>query len=70
MLLKHLLWLDLNGQIHYWHMTSGMHLGISKEQNNSVHAIDFHPTGARFATGGRDFKVISKYTTRIVYSVS
>ncbi|CAM6121070.1 unnamed protein product [Calypogeia fissa] len=48
---------DLNGQIHYWHMTSGMHLGISKEPNNSVYAIDFHPTGARFATGGHDFKV-------------
>lgn len=52
-----LLVLDLSGQIHYWHMTSGMHLGTSKEHDNSIYTIDYHPAGVKYATSGSDCKV-------------
>ncbi|BFI39792.1 hypothetical protein MPTK2_7g03200 [Marchantia polymorpha subsp. ruderalis] len=48
---------DLSGQIHYWHMTSGMHLGTSKEHDNSIYTIDYHPAGVKYATSGSDCKV-------------
>ncbi|CAK9211232.1 unnamed protein product [Sphagnum troendelagicum] len=48
---------DTNGQIHHWHATSEMHLGMTKEEGNEIYAVDFHPIGVKFATAGLDSKV-------------
>ncbi len=45
---------DTNGQIHHWHATSEMHLGMTKEEGNEIYAVDFHPIGVKFATAGLD----------------
>lgn len=48
---------DVQGQIHHWHATSDKHLGVIKEEDNEIYAVDFHASGEKFATSGADSKV-------------
>ncbi|EFJ31785.1 hypothetical protein SELMODRAFT_439736 [Selaginella moellendorffii] len=63
---------DVGGLIHHWHATSGKHLGTTKEANNHINAVDFQPTGEKFATGGSDFqvRVYDEATRKIVHTLS
>lgn len=46
-----------DGNVKYWHTTSGKLIHTHKEEGNSIYCIDYNFDGTRLVTGGQDTKI-------------
>lgn len=62
---------NAHGAIQHWHVTSGKCLNSFIDEENQIYALDYIPSGDRFAAAGKDpkVKIFDEDTRKLVVSL-